>query len=160
VSSADAVLDAFQAAWTARNAWTFEELCAPDLHYEDPFLGEPLESARALGAHAERLWAGFPDVRVEGAGTRLSDGRTVAAPVKLVGTNSGEMDGLPPTKRFVVVPAILYCELDDAGARLRRVRVFCDRYEAAVQLGLLPKAGSMGEKAMLALRGFGFTARR
>jgi predicted ester cyclase len=154
------LLDAFQAAWTARNAWAFTEICAPDLHYEDPFLNEPLESPRALGTHAERLWAGFPDVRVERSGERLTDGRWVSAPVRVVGTNSGELDGLPPTKRFVVVHAVLYCELDAERERLWRVRVFCDRYEAAVQLGLLPKPGSMGEKALLALRGFGLSPRR
>lgn len=160
MSETDALLDAFAAAWTARNAWAFTELCADDLHYEDPFCGEPLESPRALGAYAERLWAGFPDVRMERAGERLTDGRWVADPVKLVGTNSGELDGLPPTRRFVVVHAVLYCELDARRKRLRRVRAFFDRYDAAVQLGLLPKPGSMGEKALLALRGFGLSPRR
>lgn len=160
MSPADEALDAFEAAWTARNAWAFTEMCASDLHYEDPFCAEPLESPRALGIHAERLWTGFPDVRVERSGERLTDGRSVAAPVKLVGTNSGELDGLPPTRRFVVVHAVLYCELDAERERLWRVRAFFDRYGAAVQLGLLPKAGSMGEKALLALRGFGLSPRR
>ena len=160
MSRAAALLDAFEAAWTARNTWAFTDICAPDLHYEDPFLAEPLESAGKLGVHAERLWTGFPDARVERAGPRVVDGALVVAPVKVLGTNSGELDGLPPTRRFVVVPAVLFCELDAAGERLRRVRVFCDRYEAAVQLGLLPKPGSVGERALLALRGFGLSPRR
>ncbi len=80
--------------------------------------------------------------------------------MKLVGTNTGELDGLPPTKRFVKVQAVLYCELDAGGNELLRIRAFCDRYEAAIQLGLLPKPGSMGEKALLALRGFGLSPRR
>ncbi len=160
MSRADELLDAFEAAWTARNAWAFTDVCAADLHYEDPFLSEPLESPRALGLHAERLWTGFPDVRMERAGPRLAEGGRVAAPVKLVGTNSGELEGLPPTRRFVVVHAVLWCELDPAGERLWRVRAFCDRYDAAMQLGLLPKPGSMGEKALLALRGFGLNPRR
>ena len=160
MTRADELLDAFQAAWTARNAWRFSELCAPDLHYEDPFVTEPLVGPGRLGAHAERLWTAFPDVRVERAGERVAQGARLVAPVKVLGTNSGELDGLPPTRRFVVVPALLWVELDAAQERLWRARVFCDRYEAAVQLGLLPKPGSMGEKALLALRGFGLSPRR
>lgn len=160
VGAADALLDAFEAAWTARNPTGFSAMCAPDVHYEDPFCTTPLEGPAAIGRYAERLWAGFPDVRVDRSGERLTDGRYVAAPVKVVGTNSGELEGLPPTRRFVVVQAVLYCELTADGDALFRVRAFCDRYEAAIQLGLLPKPGTLGEKALLALRGFGLTPRR
>ena len=38
--------------------------------------------------------------------------------------------------------AILYCELDEARTRLWRVRAFFDLYDAAIQLGVLPKPGS------------------
>ena len=160
MSRVDDLLDAFTDAWTTRNAWAFTEMCAPDVHYEDPFCVEPLEGPAAIGKHAERLWAGFPDVRADRSGERLTDGRYVAAPVKLVGTNTGELEGLPPTKRFVVVQVVLYCELSKKGDELFRVRAFCDRYEAAIQLGLLPKPGTLGEKALLALRGFGLGSRR
>lgn len=160
MSGADELLDAFEAAWTARNASAFYEMCAGDVHYEDPFVGEPLEGPAAIGRHAERLWAGFPDVRADRSGERLAQGPYVAAPVKVVGTNSGELEGLPPTKRFVVVHAILYCEVGPNGDELQRIRVFCDRWDAAVQLGLLPRPGTLGSKALLAIRGFGLTPRR
>jgi len=159
-AGADHLLDAFEAAWTARDPSAFYEMCAPDVHYEDPFCPGPLEGPAAIGKHAERLWGGFPDVRADRSGERLSDGRYVAAPVKLVGTNTGELEGLPPTKRFVIVQVVLYCELSGNGDKLRRIRAFCDRYEAAMQLGLLPKPGTLGEKALLALRGFGLPPRR
>ena len=157
---ADHLLDAFEAAWTARDPSAFYAMCATDVHYEDPFCGEPLEGPAAIGRHAERLWEGFPDVRADRSGERLTDGYYVAAPVKLVGTNTGELEGLPPTKRFVVVQVVLYCELTPDGDELLRVRAFCDRYDAAMQLGLLPRPGTLGEKALLALRGFGLTPRR
>ena len=54
--------------------------------------------------------------------------------------------------------AVLYCELDEARARLWRVRAFFDLYDAATQLGVLPKPGTLGQKAMLLMRGFGFRA--
>ena len=44
--------------------------------------------------------------------------------------------------------------------RLLRVRAFFDLYEAATQLGVLPGRGSLGEKALLVLRGFGLRAAR
>ena len=62
--------------------------------------------------------------------------------------------------RFVVVHAIFYCELTDDHERLWRVRGFYDVYDAAMQLGVVPKPGSLGEKALLMLRGFGVRAGR
>ena len=40
----------------------------------------------------------------------------------------------------------------------RRVRAFLDLYDAAMQLGILPRPGTVSEKALLALRGFGIRA--
>ena len=107
----------------------------------------------------KRLWAAFPDARVERTGERLSDGRFVAAPCKLLGTHRGEIEGLGPTGRFLVVHLVFYCELDPDRARMWRVRAFFDAYDAAVQLGVLPARGTLGEKALLMLRGFGLRAR-
>ena len=53
---------------------------------------------------------------------------------------------------------IFYCELQHE--RLLRVRGFFDLYGAATQLGILPGRGTMGEKALLVLRGFGLRASR
>jgi steroid delta-isomerase-like uncharacterized protein len=159
VTGADALLARFEAAWSARDRTAFRELCAPDLHYEDPLTDAPLEGPDALGDHAVRLWSAFPDARVESTGERLGDGRFVAAPVKVLGTHRGEAGDLPPTGRFVVVQAVLYCELDGARERLWRVRAFFDAYAAAVELGVLPRAGSASERALLLLRGFGMRGR-
>ena len=54
--------------------------------------------------------------------------------------------------------AVLYCELDEARTRLWRVRAFFDLYDAAIQLGVLPKPGSIGGRALMLLRGFGLRA--
>jgi steroid delta-isomerase-like uncharacterized protein len=159
VIDVDELVDRWQAAWVGRDRGAFAALCAPDVHYEDPLCGEPLETPDEIADHAERLWAAFPDARVERTGERLTDGHFVAAPFKVVGTHRGEIEGLSPTGRFVVVHLISYCELDPARERLWRVRAFFDAYEAAVQLGVLPARGTLGEKALLMLRGFGLRAR-
>ena len=60
---------------------------------------------------------------------------------------------MSPTGRFVVVHAVVYAELRED--RLLRVRAFFDAYGAATELGLLPRSGTAGERALLLLRGFG-----
>ena len=154
----DELIDGWEAAWSGKDAGAFEALCAPGVHYEDPLTAEPLEGADAIGGHAERLWAAFPDARLERTGARLTDERYVAAPSKLLGTHRAALEGLPATNRFVVVHCVWYCEL--RRSRLLRIRGFFDLYDAATQLGVLPSRGTMGEKALLMLRGFGLRAGR
>jgi predicted ester cyclase len=152
---AEELLDQLQAAWMSRRRGAFRDVCAPDVHWEDPYCVEPLHGTEELADHAARMWEAFPDAKIETAGVRLSSGRFAAAPVKITGTHLGEIDGITPSGRYVVAHAVLYCELDPAGERLWRVRVFMDGYEAAVQVGLLPKRGSIGQRALMVARGFG-----
>ena len=100
----------------------------------------------------------FPDARLERTGARLTDGQFVAAPCKLLATHRAPLNGLPATNRFVVVHAVFYCEIRHE--RLLRVRGFFDLYDVATQLGILPARGTLGEKALLMLRGFGLRANR
>ena len=157
--SVDELIDRWEAAWTGRESAAFAELCASDVHYEDPLTSEPIEGAAELGRHAARMWAAFPDARMERTGARLSNGRFVAAPCKLLATHRESLEGLPATNRFVVVHCVFYCELGDELV-LRRIRAFFDLYDAAVQLGVLPARGTLGERALLVLRGFGLRAAR
>jgi steroid delta-isomerase-like uncharacterized protein len=154
----DELIDGWEAAWSGNDSSAFASLCSPEIHYEDPLTAEPLQGPAELGRHAARLWAAFPDARVEKTGERLTDGKFVAAPAKLLATHKAQLEGLPPTNRFVVVHCVFYCELDQG--LLLRVRAFFDLYDAAVQLGVLPARGTLGEKALLVLRGFGLRAGR
>lgn len=154
----DELIDRWQAAWSSGDPDSFADLCAPNVHYEDPLTLEPLEGAVALGRHALRLWAAVPDARVERTGARLTDGCFVAAPCRLLGTHRSKLGPLPATGRFVTVHGLFYCELQDE--RLRRVRAFFDVYAVARELGLLPRPGSVSERALVALRGFGVRKER
>jgi len=152
------LIDGWEAAWSGKDTTAFAPVCTADVHYQDPLTSEPLEGAAELGRHAARLWAAFPDARVERTGERLSDGKFVAAPCKLLATHREPLEGLPATNRFIVVHCLFYCEL--AHERIHRVRAFFDLYDAAVQLGVLPARGTLGEKALLVLRGFGLRSGR
>ena len=157
-SPVDELIDGWQAAWSGHDAEAFRELCAPGVGYEDPLTERLLSGLDELTAHAERLWAGCPDARLEKTGERLAGGAFVAAPCKLLGTHRAPLEGLPASGRFLVVHCVFYCEL--RGGRLLRVRGFFDVYDAAVQLGVLPARGTLGEKALMMVRGFGFRSGR
>jgi steroid delta-isomerase-like uncharacterized protein len=153
--SVDAIADAWEAAWSGGVSAAFMALCAPDLHYEDPLTPAPLLGVGALAEHAERLWRAFPDVTLERAGERLSDGRYVALPVRAVGRNTGPLDSLPASHREVELRAVFWCELDLGRTRLWRVRTLFDAHGAAVTLGLIPRPGTLRNRAVLALQGYG-----
>lgn len=160
MTGADALVERFLAAWSgAVLGAEIAATCAPDLHYEDPltFKG-PLHGPGALTDHVARLRAAAPDARLQGVGERLTDGRFLAVPVRLLGTHTGELESFPPSGRAVCVHGVLYCELDEARTRLWRIRAFFDLYDAAIQLGVLPRPGSVGERALMLLRGFGLRA--
>jgi steroid delta-isomerase-like uncharacterized protein len=155
VASVDRLADAWEAAWSGGVAAAFMALCAPDLHYEDPLTRSPLHGVAELSEHAERLWRAFPDMTVERAGERLTDGRFVALPVRALGRNTGVLDGLPASHREIELRAVFWCELDLGRTRLWRVRTVFDAYGAAVALGLIPRPGTLRSRAVLALQGYG-----
>ena len=154
----DDLFDGWEAAWSGKDQDAFGPLCSGSIHYEDPLTAEPLEGLDQFLQHPARLWAGFPDARLEQTGERLSNDRFVAAPSKLLATHREPLEGLPATNRFVVMHCIFYCEI--RRNRLLRVRGFYDVYDAATQLGILPGHGTLGEKALLMLRGFGLRGNR
>jgi ketosteroid isomerase-like protein len=152
----DDLFDAWERAWSGRDPAAFAPLCAPHVHYEDPLCGEPLDGPEAIAAHARRLWDAFPDARVNATGARLATGPYACAPCKLMGTHHGPLGRLGPTHRALEVHAVVYAELREG--RLLRVRAFFDVWGPARELGLLPRPGTAGERALLLLRGFGLRA--
>jgi hypothetical protein len=145
-----------------RDGWTgkagFARCCTPDVSYEDPVAVEPLRGPDELDAHARTLLNAFPDMRVEATSPPLAGQGNACFPWRLAGTHSGDLGTLvPATGRFVRVHGLHYVELSDG--LVRRARGFFDLYDAAVQLGLLPSRGGLGETVLLLMRGFGLRRR-
>ncbi|MGI8728460.1 MAG: ester cyclase [Solirubrobacteraceae bacterium] len=156
MSEAIEVVRSFLAAWSASGfAVELADVCEPDVHYEDPLTSKPLIGPAALAEHVARLRTGAPDARLEPTGEPLTDGRFVATPVRLLATHSGQLGDFPPSGREVVAQVMFYCELGEDRDRLWRIRAFYDIYDAAIQLGVLPKPGSTSARALMMLRGFG-----
>lgn len=142
-----------------RTAWQgppggFEKCCTPDVAYEDPIAQAPLHGVEELETYAGKVREAFPDIRMEAPGESIAAGELACLTWRALGTHRGELAGLPASNRFVVLQGVHYAELEDG--LVRRARGFFDLYEASVQLGLLPAHGSLGEKALLMLRGFGY----
>ncbi len=152
-SSLQALGEQWQEAWIAGKAEAFERCCTPDVHYEDPLTAEPLHGSTELAAHASRLREAFPDLEIDRIGELLGGGSQACLPWLAKGTHRGELPSLPPTDRELVVHGIHYADLADG--RIRRVRGFFDLYDVSVQLGVLPRRGSLSETALLLVRGFG-----
>jgi steroid delta-isomerase-like uncharacterized protein len=151
-------LDELATSWRA--AWQgpvggFAACCTRDIAYEDPLAQIPLEGVGALEDYAGTMRAAFPDVRVEASSESVGNDRVACLTWRALGTHRGELAGLPASNRFVVLQGVHYVELEEG--RVRRARGFFDVYDASVQLGLLPAHGSLGERALLMLRGYGFT---
>jgi ketosteroid isomerase-like protein len=151
--SVDGVFDAWERAWSGRDPSAFAAVCDPAVRYEDPLCPEPLDGPEAIAAHAGRLWRAFPDARVNATGGRLAGGPYACAPCKVLGTHRGPLGRISATGRALEVHAVVYAELRDG--RLLRARAFFDVHDAGMQLGVFPKPGTAGQRALLMLRGFG-----
>ena len=150
----DELFDAWERAWSGRDPRGFESVCAAGVHYEDPLTPEPLVGTRALAAHAAQAVGG--DARRAGELDRRAavgrDVRVRAVPPARHPHRAARADHADRPRRSTV-HAVVYAELEDG--LLKRVRAFFDVYAAAMSLGVLPKPGTAGERAMLMLRGFG-----
>lgn len=151
-----ALVDRVVQAVGGRDRQAVAALITHDVHYEDPFAPTPFSGADPVIDHLAQLWSAFPDATVEATGPCLHDGeRIVAIPLRLFGNHSAPLGSLPATDRFLNQHGILVCEMDAGGRRIFRGRLFADRYAAAVQLGVLPQAGTVGDRALRAIQGFG-----
>ena len=153
----ETLADRWRAAWAEPEGGGFAACCTARVSYEDPLAREPLEGLEALAEHAGRVREAFPDMRLEPSARELIAGGFACLPWRLLGTNRGDLPGLPATGRFLILHGLHYAELHDG--LIRRARGFFDLYDAAGQLGLLPGRGSLGEAALLLLRGFGLRAK-
>jgi hypothetical protein len=152
----DVLADRWREAWTGKSG--FGRCCTPDVSYEDPLAVEPLRGPHELDAHARALLDAFPDLRAESTSPPLGRDGNACFPWRLAGTHSGDIGSLvPATGRFVTLHGLHYVELSDG--LVRRARGFFDLYDAAVQLGLLPTRGGLGETVLLLVRGFGLRKR-
>ncbi|MDQ4125262.1 MAG: ester cyclase [Actinomycetota bacterium] len=145
----------YMAAWNGRDASAMDALVTDDIVWFDPALPHPNRSRADVRRFMEASWRAFPDLRFSEPDRPLlaEEGDQVAWAWRMRGTFTGgalEPPGFAPTGRPMDVTGIDQWEMRDG--RIAHYRAFYDVNDLARQLGIVPPAGSAGEKAMVALQ--------
>jgi steroid delta-isomerase-like uncharacterized protein len=127
-----AVQDYFD-AWNYHDAEAIIATFAEGGTYSDPSAGQGLEG-NAIAVYAEGLWSTFPDLSFEIISVGHMSANMVAAQWLMRGTNTGPLQGLPPTGRTVEVQGADFLAVE--GDRLRSVHGYFDSRAVPDQLGL------------------------
>ena len=110
--------------------------------YEIVPTGQIHEGAEQVVEYHRNQRTAFPDQRHEHVRMHVADDDTVVSEFDLLGTNTGEFMGLPPTGRAFRVAVIAVFTFD--GDRITNERVYLDSASLLLQIGhedLLPLAG-------------------
>lgn len=129
---ADAITKYFDAWNRHRDEW-FAEVFAPGGTYCDPMTGGPIPAA-ALPGYAARLRSTLPDLRFEIVSMAEGQDGVHAARWRMLGTNTGSFQGLPPTGKSIDVPGADFIRVVDG--RITTVDGFFDSGAVPRQLGL------------------------
>jgi steroid delta-isomerase-like uncharacterized protein len=118
-------------AWNAHDGEAIAGCFEQDGGYADPVSGQL--PAAGVTAYASGLFQAFPDLRFEPQVTAV-DGSLVVAQWTMTGTQSGPLNGLPPTEARIKVPGIDVITLGEAG--LLSVEGYFDQRTLLEQLGV------------------------
>ena len=113
--------------------------------YEIVPTGQVHDGPEAVLAYHRAQRTAFPDQRHDGVSFHVADDDTVVAEFHLLGTNTGELLGLPPTGREFRVPVIAVFSFVPGSDRITNERVYLDGASLLRQIGreeLLPLAGT------------------
>ena len=119
-------------AWNAHDTDAILATFAAGGIYADPSSGEI--SGRAIAAYASGLYSAFPDLAFEIVSHGLMDAHTVGAQWLMRGTNTGSLNGLPPTGKSICLPGADFIRVE--GGKIRSLQGYFDSRTVPEQLGL------------------------
>jgi steroid delta-isomerase-like uncharacterized protein len=131
--SAVEIAERYFAAWNRRDPEGIVATFAEGGVYRDPSVPDGLRGA-AIGAYARGLFEAFPDLSFDLFGVAPTGERGVVAQWVMRGTNTGPMQGLPPTGKSVAVPGADFLTVGDGG--VESVQGYFDTRTLPEQLGL------------------------
>jgi steroid delta-isomerase-like uncharacterized protein len=120
-------------AWNRRSPGDIVASIQSGGTYEDPLTGGPL-SGSAIAQYAGGLFEAFPDLSFEIVSAAETGPNSVAAQWVMRGTNTGPMNGAPPTGRTVVLPGADFIATN--GNLVASVKGYFDTAEVPRQLGM------------------------
>ncbi len=129
-----AIIERFEQAFAVNDTATIDELCDPALvdHNPVPGAAPTLDGFKATVAG---YTGAFPDLRIEGLHI-VAEGDTVATRWMAVGTQHGDMPGIPATGKHIRVEGMNFYTL--SGGRITEVWTLFDAMSMLVQLGVMP----------------------
>jgi steroid delta-isomerase-like uncharacterized protein len=102
----------------------------------------------AIRSFYEDMWAAFPDFETT-VERILGDDTTAVVQWRIAGTFSGTpFQGIEPTGRHVEIRGVNMMEIADG--RMHHNTIYYDGASFARQIGMLPRANSLADKAILA----------
>lgn len=120
-------------AWTHRDADGIVAAFTETGTYSDPMVGQGI-TREATADYARGLWDAFPDLTFDIISKAETGLGTVVAQWLMRGTNTGSLQGLPPTGRSVAVPGADFIQVE--GDKIRSVQGYFDSRAVPEQLGL------------------------
>ena len=120
-------------AWNRRDPAAIVAAFAEGGTYSDPAAGQGL-TGQAIAAYAGGLFAAFPDLSFEVVSTISAGDGIVAVQWLMRGTNTGSLQGDPPTGRTIALPGADF--IVGEGDRIRSVQGYFDQKTFVEQLGL------------------------
>ncbi|HJT55201.1 MAG TPA: ester cyclase [Ktedonobacteraceae bacterium] len=133
-----AVVRRFVQVWGKGSPDIVDELAAPNFSVYYPFLRETLHGPEAFKHHLMGLHVGLPDVEVVNE-QMIAEGDEVAVRWTMRGTHTGELSGIPPTGKQVMVTGITIYHLADGKVVEERGQE--DALGLLQQLGVIPAVG-------------------
>ncbi|MFV1921203.1 MAG: ester cyclase [Methylotenera sp.] len=119
-------------AWNAHDAVALRAVFSDGGTYQDPSVGEV--SGQKPELYAEHLWNAFPDLAFASAGFYALSANKFLAEWVMTGTNTGSLNGLPPSGKSVSLNGVDIIEVSDDG--IQSVIGYFDSKAVPVQLGL------------------------
>lgn len=134
--------------WNGGRVEALEELVSPEYVRHDPALPQTAHGPSGLADNVRLYREAFPDLNIE-IEELVSTNDTVTMRWRAGGTHRGELMGIQPTARRVVVSGLSFLRLRDG----KLVREFLEWDQAGMlrQLGLLPERDSAQERALRGL---------
>jgi steroid delta-isomerase-like uncharacterized protein len=129
-----AIIERFEQAFAANDVPTIDELCDPDLVDHNPVPGAP-PTLDGFKATIAGYTGAFPDLHLEGLHV-IAEGDIVATRWTAVGTQKGDMPGIPATGRAIRVGGMNFYTL--SGGRITEVWTQYDAMSMMQQLGVMP----------------------
>lgn len=155
MTAATELLARLHAAANRHDANEVARLCATDVVWIDPAAAEPLRGRDAVRRfHADMMFRAIPDVAL-----RMIDGPFVsacgtrfAARVLISGTMTGPLSppGFSPTDEPIEFETAEFSTVENGF--LTRHTVIMDMLSLARQIGAVPEAGSLADRAIVQLQ--------